>query len=260
MSLNEPEAMERMRKIRVLLASRFDYLDTVRIAHMEGAVDGPAASRKVPCLFCKQTGRIGLFACARCGGSGMRPARKADVVAGNAWDEYVEAPLAEARTPLRRITGTIDLRADIARIDHELRKLKVDEYARAGIVADEERWVVRQSRLEREGSYAELRRALDRLERLCPRLRWALRIVYESQLAVELPFNIDVLESLAVAFLCLHMRGQVRIPHAYEEEHAAEKRRSIDELLDEGWKPSRIARVLGVTEKAVKRARQARKA
>jgi hypothetical protein len=172
------------------------------------------------------------------------------------WDEYVEAPSDEAVAP-RLSSGTIDHRASIARLDAELARLKRDELARQDVIAkhDDEAWVRARDAQERQGSYRELRRALGRLRTVCPRLRWAIRVVYESELNVEAPRAL-VLEELAVAYLAATMRGPVRVPQAYEESMGADRRRSIEDLLRLGWKMSRIARTLGVSVEKVKRVRK----
>lgn len=245
-AVGDRETLERMRRVRILLATRFDYVDratqAIRIAQTD-AVDGPAESRYVPCE-CHQT----IANCGNCGGKGLRRKRVGD----EGWDEYVEAPLRDARAP-RLSSGTLDLRADIARLDAELAKLKRDELARQDLIAkhDDEAWVRAFDSQARQGSYRELGRALARLEDVCPRLRWAVKVVYESQLEIDAPRAL-ALEPLAVTYLSKTMRGSVRIPKVYEEEAAEDRRRSIEELLALGWKTSRVARTLGVSAQKVK--------
>lgn len=241
-----------MRRVRILLETRFDYLPQLRIGELHGAVQGPAESRKVPCDTCKETGRVTrgpwVTRCGDCDGTGLRRRRKDDP----AWDEYVEANVAEIRAEdTRTISGGFNLGEDIKRLDRELHKLRVDEYARAGIVADEEAWVRRLDAQESHGSYAELRHGLRRLEGLCPRLRWAVRVVYELAVEADAPLA-RVLEPLAVAALARFMRGPINIPTEYQEFYAEQKRASITDLLRLGWKVNRIARELGVPEQKVK--------
>lgn len=167
---------------------------------------------------------------------------------GDTYDEYVYdparnwRPLGNQQTPTRCMT--------LEELDASLDRLRADRLSREGVIAHEEYgWERAQKRMERSGSYRELKRALRVLSNRNHRLlRAALRAprwpVVER---VELP----PAENLAVRFLAGEMRGEIRVPPWLEELALEERRRSVQELAAQGLSATKIAMILGIRRKKV---------
>src|SRR5574338_535439 len=90
----------RMERVRILLATRNDYLPPIRLSTPE-TLSGPAPSDYVKCLECRGTGRKrrGLLkssVCGSCDGLGERRRRRNDPE----WDSYLGETVADASVRL----------------------------------------------------------------------------------------------------------------------------------------------------------------
>lgn len=220
---------QRVSHVRLLLVTLNDPYPTPHGALRSDP--GPAASRYVPCLTCRRRGWIkqrgGVTLCLVCDGRGWK-VREHDE---EAWDAYVNLPLAEAV------------------------QLPVEPSAPATPEIEREHtygWERQRQSYDRYGSYAELRRALERLEaRTPPRARLVRSVLVDGETR-QLSAN-DLLEiDLGVIAIALAMR-RVRVPRWLLEEHAADRRETIETLAAQGLRAGEIARKLGIQKRVVRR-------
>lgn len=247
----------RTEQVRTLLRSRYDYLPSPPIATgliSRDAGLGPAAGKRVPCDLCLRSGYVirrgqGRRLCPLCEGSGWRKRRAGD----EEWDEYLERPLRgsqRAREPFR-------LADDIRRLSAQIERLEADEDARNGSYGRERYgWEVERRRLERSGSYRELERLLSRLMLAWPSGYWVLHVVYWRGLPLTLSPRHAQLEVDAVGWIEERMPAEIRVPPWLLDggvSQSAKKRRTVHDLAAEGMSPGKIAFIVGLTRKKVKR-------
>lgn len=256
---SEPEMIQRVERVRVLLDTLDDYLpgpSTVHLASPSGIAEG----KRVPCDHCRRTGKVTydvkvagkpvILPCAACDGTGWRRRRAGD----EAWDEYVEEklpqhaedPLPVAVKALRNWT-TQELEAGIARG-------RQMELQRAGIHYSEKfAWEARREQQEREGSYRELRRLLGQLRRECPELAAALSLSLAG-LPYERTAALQSLQAKALTWLAERMPKRIRVP--FEDlERSRERKRTAVELWDAGARSlTAIAKASGQARAKVKKA------
>jgi len=221
--------------VRLLLETLNDPYPTPR-----GALEpdsGPAASHYVPCEHCREQGWVKQRArmyvlCLVCDGRGWRRREHDD----EEWDAYLGMTLADA--------------AELPREPDMKSRLHVQEddppYA----------WERLQRTYERHGSYRALRIQLDRLRAHHPPRHHLVRTV----LVEHEPRRLDELAALelelGVVTLALWM-PRVRVPTwLIERSAAAERRSTVAELAAQGLRAGEIARILGMTKKAVRRKMQ----
>ena len=192
---------------------------------------GPAPSAYVPCESCRRQGEIrvrgGWQLCLLCDGRGWK--RREDE---EPWDAYVELPLAQAN----------ELPVPIA--PKATPPTGVEEsYA----------WERERARYDRHGSYAELRRQLDRLARVQARRYRLVRTVLVEHDRRELSARARAELDLGVLQLTLWMRS-VRVPGwLIERTKADERQETLAELAATGMPAGQIARLLGLRKEAVVR-------
>jgi len=218
---------QRVERVRILLDSLDHPYPTPRGALSPDA--GPSPSRYVPCESCRSTGELrvrgGYQLCLICDGQGWKRREQEP-----AWDAYLGLPLEEAATLPQAIVP--------APADGE-----PDSFA----------WERLRRRYDRHGSYAELRRQLDRLGHEHPRRARLVRavLVEHEPRRLDRHGRLDV--ELGVVWIALRMRS-VRVPAWLVERTAAEKRiETIGELAALGIGPGEIARRLGTSKHAVQR-------
>lgn len=149
-----------------------------------------------------------------------------------------------------------DERRRAARLrDDALKRLARDRLAREGKLDLREGygWESRRALMERHGDYRQLRGALRKLEAWCPALYMTVTDLYFSGL-YEVPPRTSR-ERLAVYFLQGEIRGPVRVPSWLLENKRVP---SFESLAESGASSRRIAMVLGLSQKKVKRLLKAR--
>jgi hypothetical protein len=190
---------------------------------------GPSPSRYVPCQTCRSTGRVrargGHVVCAVCLGAGERRRSSGEP----AWDAYLGMTLTDAaelprepeppRLPLKREAG----------------------YA----------WEEAQAAHDRNGSYTELRRHLEWLRQTQPRRHHLVMVCLVEHQQRELGPRSTLDLELGVLALALRMR-RPRVPR-WLAEPAPQPKPTVAALATAGLSPGQIARVLGLTKRAVRR-------
>jgi hypothetical protein len=225
-------AMSRVEAVRLLLGSRDDWLpglatSTGRVVQ-GSAVRGEVSSSR--------------FVCGRCGGRCVegRPRRPrpgllvwsvCSVCDGAGWvagDAYTFGSVSSVAVARERVTGEAEsLRLDRKRRDGELRRLERLAAARAGLVdpGEAEGWEVAKRRLWREGSYAELERALVAL-RAVDELDWlAVMAVFGPDAELrQVGAGVEARVERAVAWLAAAMPDRIRVPPHLEQLDQARRR------------------------------------
>jgi hypothetical protein len=218
---------ERVHRVRLLLGSLEEPYPTPQGALRP--LSGPAPSRYLPCETCRSTGRRrvrgGFVVCLLCGGTGEKRRERFDVP----WDAYMGLPVTEANELPR---------------EPEPARLPPPEDAGFG-------WERSLAAHERYGSYRELRRQLDWLRQSHPRRHQLVRTILiehqERDLSPGAALDLD----LAVVSIALRMRT-VRVPR-WLREPAQQPTQTVATLAAVGLRAGEIARILGLTKKAVRR-------
>lgn len=217
---------ERIRRVRALLETRFDYLPGAR-STMPATSSGPAdQSKYVPCETCRGRGRV-IYRrgrrrldriCMACDGTGDRLRRKDDP----AYDSYVGRP----RTgPVRSMTAN--------EYDDEISRLRELADTRAGKTGHE-RYGYERARAARDvaGSYLELDQAVAVIQRRQPGTKlgsWE-----------------------ALYFLQAMMGPTIRLPGALHAALAEERKEVILQLGRLGWSAGEIGRALGISRDRIR--------
>lgn len=246
---------ERMRCVRTLLATRFDYLPDPKTSTGIIARDshGPAPSKRVPCGHCRRKGQIlghkGWLPCSVCGGDGWRKRRAGD----EPWDEYINAPVGGKEKRYAPRQFRID--EDIRRLDVEIDKLERQAQLREGrIDAERYAWETERAILFRRGSYKELDRAMGLLAERAPGAHRSVARAFDAGWrGITLAGQVQALEALGVQFLAETMRGEIRVPPWAGETAKREKQLGVRELHALGWAPGKIGSALRISRKKVKR-------
>lgn len=244
-----PELDHRIRQVRALLDSRFDYLPSVHVTDL-GDRPGPAPSRRVPCENCDHLGRVvderGERYCPVCGGEGWRKRRSGD----EEWDEYTETPLADIAVGL---AGLPSIGEDIQRLTSSIDRIQADLDARAGKFEHEQyAWEKTKKAYLRGGSYAELDRALGIMAIRMPYLHSALALDIARALPRERARNAETLITIGLAYLATEMRGPIRVPKWIMYERSVKQAPTAKQLALEGMKAPQIAKRLGLSKSKVK--------
>lgn len=244
--VTSPELEQRMRQVRVLLDSRFDYLPSVHVTDL-GDRPGPAVSKRVPCELCDRTGRVSSRSCPVCGGSGWRRRRPED----EEWDEYTETPLVDA---LLGVSGLPSVGEEIQRLTTSIDRIQADLDARAGHFDNAEQygWEKARRSYYRHGSYAELERALTMMARALPHLHAALLQTTARALPARPAANRRVVVSMGEAYLAQEMRGPIRVPKWITYERSVKHAPTVKQLALAGMKAPQIAKRLGLSKSKVK--------
>jgi len=219
---------ERVQRVRLLLDTLNDPYPTPRGALSPDA--GPSPSRYVPCESCRSQGELrvrgGWQMCLLCDGLGWKRREREPP-----WDSYLEMPLADAAALPQAIVALPTLVE------------AVESFT----------WERLRARYDRHGSYAELRRQLDRLSLIQPRRARLVRtvLVDHEPRALDRGAALDL--DLGVVMIALAMRT-VRVPGWLIERTAAEKRiETIAGLAAIGLGPGEIARRLGIPKRTVRK-------
>jgi hypothetical protein len=162
------------------------------------------------------------------------------------WDEYVEAPVAEAEQHPAPM--------DSYRRDRMIESLDHDRALREGDDSSERfGWERERIVYDRRGSYNELRRALRLLHR-----KWSdgynqiVRVHFRG-LAISLTSEDQLLLDAAEEWLARTMRGEIRVPPWLQEASAKIRQRSVAELAADGLSAGQIARMLRIPKQKVRK-------
>jgi len=221
---------ERVQRVRLLLDTLNDPYPSLGTALRPDS--GPAPSRYVPCETCRRQGEVrvrgGWQLCLLCDGRGWRRRESGD----QEWDAYIELPVTEA----------VQLPVPI----------KPSSPPPIG-VEESYAWERERARYDRHGSYAELRRQLDRLHLVRRRRYWLVRRILVEHASVQLDSHASVDLDLGVLQLTLWM-PVVKVPGwLIERTRASERTETITELAATGLRAGEIARLLGLPKEAVVR-------
>lgn len=212
---------------------------------------GPAASSRRPCDDCRGRGNLPSgHRCPVCEGEGWRKATVREQ-RRDGWDEYVEAPVAEAVQP--QLSAGTDRAAEIRRLDASIARIQrtLDQKAGRDVVLPFQ-WEALQAHYERSGSYAELRRALGVLRAKAPDVYAAVRRRYVIQI-VEPTRHDRALEAVGVAFLASEMK-HIRVPAWLEQEEGRRRNETIESLAAQGMTAGAIGRRLKLPKDRVRQA------
>lgn len=251
-----PELEQRMRQVRALLDSRYDYLPSVHVTDL-GDTPGPAKSKRAPCDHCDRTGVLAIRPkpawplastrlCPVCDGHGWRRRRVDD----EEWDEYTESPLSDVQLGA---AGLPSLGESIQRLTSSIDRIQADLDARAGEFDKSEQygWEKVRRSYYRNGSYAELDRVLIVMGRESPHLRSALLLA----VAHALPRDDDhqaVIVEIGTAYVARKMRGPIRVPNWIMYERSVKQTVTVKQLALDGMKAPQIAKRLGLSKSKVK--------
>lgn len=235
--------MERRRHdaVRVLLRTLNDIYPGPE-APKRPDLAGPAPSSRVPCDFCKRTGRVlrdgpvdargsgaRIGPCPVCDGAGWRKRRKGDPE----WDEMTGQLVATLETKQKPVPMSP------SRIDAEIGRLQALQLAREGHVDPEaqESWERARARRDKDGSYREIERALDLMQIEWPEGRDAVNSMYLVEPAVSYS---PAIELACVIWLAARMPHKIRLPKRFYE---AERERQAGDV--------RALRALGLDDREI---------
>lgn len=218
---------ERLRRLRALLETRFDYLPASR-SSMPATSSGPAEkSSRVPCETCRGAGRVTFKRagrklariCLACDGTGQRRRRRSDP----AYDSYVGA----VRPGKPRVMSAREY-------DDEIHRLAELADTRRGEIQHEQYgWERARAGRDMAGSYLELDRAVSELRRRMP--------------------GAPVLGDQGLRFIASLMPSTIRLPRALHEQLTPERQRVARQLHASGWTAGQIGRALGIAREKVGR-------
>jgi hypothetical protein len=226
-----PNLLDRVERTRLLLTTMNDWLPTPQGALRSDS--GPAASRYVPCETCRATGwirvRRGRLLCLVCDGQGWKRREPGEVE----WDAYTGLPVEQAASlpsmavaPRRQENDAVE-----------------EAYA----------WERARQSQDRHGSYKEVRIRLGQLADVHRRRHRLVVVALVDKEPVSLSPWDDTEVTLGVTWIALRMRS-IRVPGwIMERSAAAEKRDSIEGLVQDGYSAGEIARRTGMTKEAVRR-------
>jgi len=189
--------------------------------------------------------------CPVCDGYGWRPRRGPTHLPSHPdyeqpWDEYVEAPVADAEQHPHAMDEHVRERL--------IEQLDRDRQAREGDISTERySWERERQTYDRKGSYPELRRSLDRLFRFWPMGYLQVRRTYLRGLGVELTPSDRLILEAAEEWIAREMRGPIRVPPWLEEHTGMVRQKSVAELARVGLSAGQIARALRIPKQKVKR-------
>jgi hypothetical protein len=252
MTVARQSTEQRIANVRILLSSFFDYLPTPVTSSgliARASLSGPAPGKRVPCGHCRRTGRIrlvrsGTRPCPVCDGAGWRVRRGSRNPSHSTyeqpWDEYTRQPV-EAEEDQHPHSMTRH------QLDRALEQLETYERGeRFG-------WERERQVYERRGSYAELALALDRLAEQWPPGYLQIKRQYLRGLYFEPSAMSRLFCEVAEEWLAREMRGEIRVPVWLQEQVAASRELTIQELAEQGMTAGQIARRLRIPKLKVQR-------
>lgn len=210
--------------VRILLQTRWNYLPGPPTAKLDGARPGPAASRYVPCDYCagqgwlngvqpcrqlgdhRKSGKHNCRLCPTCDGTKQRVARAGD----EPWDAYAGTAVTELEQAVRQA------REEEAR--------RASRRPLANPVETGYRWETDRARLEAQGSYRDLDRALEWLRDRHPIDHETVGLWLQHVASPQLHwFAMDRSLGRALKRLAGRMPSEIRVPHwaVPEKEEAA---------------------------------------
>lgn len=242
---------QRVRLVRVLLGSFFDYLPQPQTSSglvARASVSGPAPGKRVPCTYCRRSGRVPLRSgsrfCPVCQGSGWRVRRRLNPSHPEyepPWDEYIREPIEEEQVQHPHAMTRDQLELALARLEDE------------GDVPDRFGWERERERYDRRGSYVELALALDRLADEWPQGHLHIRRLYLRGLSFTPSTATQFITDVAEEWLAREMRGEIRVPRWLLEETATYRQETVYELAAKGMSAGAIARRLRLPKLKVQR-------
>ena len=205
----------RRERIRVLLRTRNDPYSVVRAKGTPYTTAGPAPGRKRKCPACDGSGKTRLRQkCQACDGLKMIAV---DSYTGRVTDSDARKP--QPMTAERR-------EAELQRLDSSLT-------ISAGRTDPNESygWERAVEARNKQGSYPELERALERLRWFDP-LGWEfLTWLYGSGLTIQASRGSEIREAELVGQLSQWMPPKIRLPYRLHNELMDDKRRRVREML-----------------------------
>lgn len=226
------------------------------VGGLEGHIAGPAPSRRVPCGVCARTGRMLVAGnrpqasryCPLCGGTGWRRRRKGE----SPYDEYTGEPVGDdASKPKHK--APFRLEDDYRKLTAQLERVDLAIAEREGVWEDSYGWEKARVLWDRMGSYNELRRSLGALEARWPIGHSVIRSYWLQDVPVRMIGRAHDVERVAVVWLALEMRGEVRVPPWMLEDRKIERKKGIAEYVAEGMTAGQIARAMGLPKKKIQR-------
>jgi len=241
---------ERVQLVRVLLTSFFDYLPAPVTSSglvARASVSGPAPGKRVPCGYCRRSGRVriknGSRFCPVCSGAGWRARRRLPQSHPEyepPWDEYVGEPIEEEQVQHPKAMTRYQL-------DRALERL--EEYERGERFG----WERERQVYERRGSYGELGHALGLLSLDWPPGYRQVHRQYFRGLAFEPSQTSQLLCDVAEEWLAREMRGRIRVPVWLLEQTTEARQATVFELAAQGLSAGQIARRLRVPKLRVQK-------
>jgi hypothetical protein len=242
---------QRIANVRILLTSFYDYLPAPVTSSglvTRAASSGPAPGKRVPCTYCRRTGRVrqknskSRF-CPVCDGSGWRPRRRlkpSHPSYEQPWDEYTREPVEEEQVQHPHAMTRYQL-------DRALERL--ESYERGERFG----WEREREVYQRRGSYGELALALDRLSRQWHVGYLQIRRTYLRGLSFEPSPLTSELTEIAEEWLAREMRGKIRVPVWLAEQVAGQREATVQELHEQGLAAGTIAKRLRIPKLKVQR-------
>lgn len=204
---------QRRERIRILLRTRNEPYGNIRAKATPFTASGPGEGTKHKCPACSGTGKTRLHQkCPSCDGEQTIKV-----------DGYVGRVSSERHTS--KSTPQV--------IDSEIQRLQSYRIAEAGGTDPNEAygWEKAVEARNRQGSYRELERALERLSWEDP-VGWEhLMWVYSSGLNVEMSHWAQIREAQLVGQLSQWMPAKIRLPYRLHNDLMDDKRRRVKELL-----------------------------
>lgn len=230
---------KRCERVRILLRTLNDYLPvpTRSADEQRGFTTGPHYARCPDCEFNGFTHAN----CETCEGTGR--VLDADHDPYDTGRDFSWMNIEDPRKRQARIR------------DEALRRIARDQLAREGHLDLREgyAWESRRVLMERHGDYEQLRRGLLSLQSWCPPLHSTIHDYYFSGL-YEVPPQ-TARERIAVYYLQEQIRGPIRVPSWLCDNPQVP---SFDSLADSGASSRRIAMIMGLSQRKVKRLLKAR--
>lgn len=183
-----------------------------------------------------------------CGGTGWRRRAKGE----DPYDEYTGEPIGDEGSRSKH-KPPFRLEDDMRRLTAQLERVDLQIAEREGVWTDAYGWERARVLWDRMGSYNELRRALIALQSRWPVGYSVVRAYWLRDVPVQMIGRAHDIERVAVVWLALEMRGQIRVPPWMLDNHHAERKDSFQKLVAEGRSASEISRLLGIQKKRVKK-------
>lgn len=210
-----------MERVRILLRTRNDAYPSPRSLSIPSTPSGPAPGKQIRCEVCAGRGRIrSTTVCPACNGRGKLAF---DPYTGRVSDERDRKPAPMAPE----------------RVESEIQRLSTSLRLSAGEIDPNESygWERAVERRNRQGSYRELERALERLRDYDP-MAWEYILWFYTPTVEACP---GPREEDVIALLASWLPEKIRLPRHLAVELRERKESLVLALLDEGLDEAEIA-------------------